>query len=200
MRHVVESLVGRVLVGIVEHLLDALHGERRVGRDLGGRGARAFEHAVLIGIHAVDQAGCQRAVGAEKPTGKRHLSRHALAHDGCYALQGAHVGDDGYLCFEYRELRVLGERGLFKLDYLTQQLTFFPSSAEPPASANGIAIDIDKQEPLRAELASFVRVARREETPRVGAGDAIAAMRVVEALVESAQRGEAVAISAADSA
>ena len=99
-----------------------------------------------------------------------------------------------------RELRVLGERGLFKLDYLTQQLTFYPSSAEPPATTNGIAIEVDKQEPLRAELASFVRVARREETPRVGAGDAIAAMRVVEALVESAQRGEALAVSAGDSA
>ncbi len=102
-----------------------------------------------------------------------------------------------------RELRVLGERGLFKLDYLTQQLTFYPVSAEaatPPTPSDGITIEVDRQEPLRAELASFVRVARGEEAPRVGPDDAIAAMRVVEALVESAQRGEALALSVGDSA
>ena len=102
-----------------------------------------------------------------------------------------------------RELRVLGERGLFKLDYLTQQLTFHPSSAEagtPPAPSNGLTIEVDRQEPLRAELGSFLRVARGEEAPRVGAGDAIAAMRVVEALMESAQRGEALALSVGDGA
>ncbi len=102
-----------------------------------------------------------------------------------------------------RELRVLGERGLFKLDYLTQQLTFHPTSGEAatlPAPGNGIAIEVDKQEPLSAELGSFLRVARGEEAPRVGADDAIAAMRVVEALVESAQRGEALALSVGDGA
>ena len=102
-----------------------------------------------------------------------------------------------------RELRVLGERGLFKLDYLTQQLTFYLTSAEagtPPAPSNGLTIEVDRQEPLRAELGSFLRVARGEEAPRVGAGDAIAAMRVVEALMESAQRGEALALPVGDGA
>ncbi len=102
-----------------------------------------------------------------------------------------------------RELRVLGERGLFKLDYLTQRLTFYPISAKaatPAAPSDGQTIDVDKREPLSAELGSFLRVARGEEAPRVGADDAIAAMRVVEALVESAQRGEALALSVGDSA
>ena len=47
-----------------------------------------------------------------------------------------------------RELRVLGERGLFKLDYLTQQLTFYLTSAEagtPPAPSNGLTIEVDRQ-------------------------------------------------------
>ena len=99
-----------------------------------------------------------------------------------------------------RELRVLGERGLFKLDYLTQQLTFTPTSADAGAPNSEVEIQVDTQEPLRVELDSFLRVARGEEAPRVGADDAIAAMRVVEALVESAQRGEALALSVGDSA
>ncbi len=99
-----------------------------------------------------------------------------------------------------RELRVLGERGLFKLDYLTQQLTFTPTSADAAAFDTEVEIQVDTEEPLRVELDSFLRVARGEEAPRVGADDAIAAMRVVEALVESAQRGEALALSVGDSA
>ena len=55
----------------------------------------------------------------------------------------------------------------------------------------------EEPEPLRAELAAFLRLARREEPPPVSADDAIAAMRVVEALVESARRGEAVRLIAA---
>jgi predicted dehydrogenase len=102
-----------------------------------------------------------------------------------------------------RELRVLGERGLFKLDYLTQQLTFYPTAADAgvsPVSDRGIKIDVNTQEPLRVELDAFLRVVRGEDAPRVGADDAIAAMRVVEALVESAQRGEALALPVGDSA
>jgi predicted dehydrogenase len=102
-----------------------------------------------------------------------------------------------------RELRVLGERGLFKLDYLTQQLTFYPTAVDAgvsPVSDRGIKIDVNTQEPLRVELDAFLRVVRGEDAPRVGADDAIAAMRVVEALVESAQRGEALALPVGDSA
>jgi predicted dehydrogenase len=50
-------------------------------------------------------------------------------------------------------------------------------------------------EPLREELAAFLRVARGEPPP-VTADDAIAAMRAVEALVESARTGESVRVTA----
>jgi predicted dehydrogenase len=50
----------------------------------------------------------------------------------------------------------------------------------------------DQGEPLHHELSAFLRVARGEEPPPVTADDAIAAMRVVEALIESARTGETV--------
>ncbi|MEX2158058.1 MAG: Gfo/Idh/MocA family oxidoreductase [Dehalococcoidia bacterium] len=54
----------------------------------------------------------------------------------------------------------------------------------------------DRGEPLRHELEAFLRVARREEGPTVTADDAVAAMRVVEALIESARSGETVRLTA----
>ena len=87
-------------------------------------------------------------------------------------------------------LRLAAEHGAYILD----------DDAELHDGAEVALIRAAYQEPLRAELGSFLRVACGEETPRVGAGDAIAAMRVVEALMESAQRGEALALPVGDGA
>ncbi len=99
-----------------------------------------------------------------------------------------------------RELTVLGERGLFVVDLLSQELRFYQSDmGEAPDDGEGrpeLAVFPDPgQAPLRAELAAFLRMARRLEPPPVSAADAIATMRVAEALVESARRGEAVRLT-----
>jgi len=96
-----------------------------------------------------------------------------------------------------RELRVLCERGEYRLDYITQALTFHDSSREPSedAPSTGTPIPVETEEPLRAELRAFLAVARGEAQPRVGAHDAIAAMRVVEALIESARSGRPQAVA-----
>ncbi|MCH8199010.1 MAG: Gfo/Idh/MocA family oxidoreductase [Chloroflexi bacterium] len=96
-----------------------------------------------------------------------------------------------------RTLAVVGENGMFVADYIRQELRFSDSGPDPDPSppkdaANVTAIDVERQEPLRVELAAFLRTARGLEPPLVGAADAIAAMRVAEALVESARLGSAV--------
>ncbi len=96
-----------------------------------------------------------------------------------------------------RELRVLGEHGVFTLDYISQELTFSPTSPEADVDAaeeNAALIAVERQEPLRAELESFLRVARRQEAPRVDATDAIETMHIVDALIESAKSGEPLAL------
>jgi UDP-N-acetylglucosamine 3-dehydrogenase len=97
-----------------------------------------------------------------------------------------------------RELRVLCERGEYRLDYITQALSFHESGPPGVVAANdaGTEIDVQIEEPLHAELASFLRTARREEPPVVSADDAIATMRVVEAIIESARVGEPLAVEA----
>ncbi len=98
-----------------------------------------------------------------------------------------------------RTLTVVGDNGMFVADYIRQELRFYDSAPDPDPSlskdaANATAITVKQREPLRVELAAFLRTARGLEPPLVGAADAIAAMRVAEALVESARRGDAVQV------
>jgi predicted dehydrogenase len=110
-----------------------------------------------------------------------------------------------------RELSVLGERGMFVVDYLARELTFYENDAAPreqPAGwparhLKGVsegavhALHVEKREPLRVELEAFVGAVREGTPPEVTADDGLAAIAVAEALVRSARSGSAVEIAAA---
>lgn len=101
-----------------------------------------------------------------------------------------------------RELTVLGEHGMFVVDYLHQELRFYDSGAsEPRAKPPAVETFPGAGEaPLREEFEAFLRMAKGLEPPAVDADDAIAAMRVAEALVESAERGQPVHLAAGSTA
>jgi predicted dehydrogenase len=103
-----------------------------------------------------------------------------------------------------RELSVLGERGMFVVDYLARELTFYENPSAPEARddpawaahhAKGVTegprvqIPVEKREPLRSELEAFIAAARGEAPVAVDADDGLAAMRAADALVASAERG-----------
>jgi UDP-N-acetylglucosamine 3-dehydrogenase len=112
-----------------------------------------------------------------------------------------------------RELSVLGEHGMFVVDYLSRDLTFYenddaPRGQDPDWAARhlkGVSegamhrIDIDKREPLRVELEAFVAAVRDGTPPAVSPDDGLAAMAAAEALVRSARSGESVALPLAAS-
>jgi predicted dehydrogenase len=107
-----------------------------------------------------------------------------------------------------RELSVLGERGMFVVDYLARELTFYENDDAPrgqPADwaahhLKGVSegrvhrIGVEKREPLRVELESFVRAVGDGTPPAVTPDDALAAMAAAEALVRAAQSGESVSL------
>jgi predicted dehydrogenase len=111
-----------------------------------------------------------------------------------------------------RELSVLGERGMFVVDYLARELTFFENAHA--GAPDGIASDwaahhlkgvsegpvhrirIEKREPLRVELESFVQAVRDGTPPLVTPGDGIAAMAAAEALVRASATGAHVTLPA----
>ena len=101
-----------------------------------------------------------------------------------------------------RSLTVLCEKGMFLVDYAAQTLAFYENFA---AAAREGAIasvtegpmtryPIANREPLRAELESF-RDAVRDKLPApVSAHDGMVALAVAEALVESSNTGQPVAV------
>jgi UDP-N-acetylglucosamine 3-dehydrogenase len=113
-----------------------------------------------------------------------------------------------------RELSVLGESGMFVVDYLARELTFFendhPHTGAAPDARIGAdwaahhlkgvsegpvhVIKIEKREPLRVELESFAEAVRSGTPPAVSPEDGIAAMAAAEALVRAASTGEHVTL------
>ncbi len=104
-----------------------------------------------------------------------------------------------------RQLSVLGERGMFAVDYITKDLWFYENARaqETPswpalAAVTGVTegqqvrIPVDKPEPLKVELEAFVASVRDGLPPAVPAADGLAAMAVAEALVEAGRTGQAV--------
>jgi UDP-N-acetylglucosamine 3-dehydrogenase len=104
-----------------------------------------------------------------------------------------------------RQLVVLGEEGMFELDYLTQGLTFTKLASEraprmiggyaPTFEGDTAVLPVENAEPLRSELQAFARVVREGSMPEVGAADGLWAVALVHALLESAEAGRPVELS-----
>jgi len=98
-----------------------------------------------------------------------------------------------------RELSVTGERGLFVVNYLTQELRFYENDAADSrwealgvltgvSEGNMTRLKVERREPLAAELAAFVAAVRAGGPPPVPGEDGLAALELAEALVEAGRR------------
>ena len=100
-----------------------------------------------------------------------------------------------------RELMITGERGTFHVNYLTQDLFFYEnnyvktdwdtiSNISGVSEGDMVRLRIDKSEPLKIELESFLRAASGDNVAHiVSAEDGIAALRIVHKLVEAGLEG-----------
>ena len=103
-----------------------------------------------------------------------------------------------------RQLTVLGEEGMFELDYLTQRLTFTRAGAGAPRLIGGYAptfsgdvaeLPVENAEPLAAELAAFLNVVRYGGRPVVDVEDGLWAVAIATALLAAAARGRPIELS-----
>ncbi|MFH1055754.1 MAG: Gfo/Idh/MocA family oxidoreductase [Candidatus Altiarchaeota archaeon] len=97
-----------------------------------------------------------------------------------------------------RELTVTGEKGMFQVKYITQELTFFENRQANGTDYNyqnilmGVTegdvthIRIEKKEPLKAELDSFVQSVRKNTPTTVTGLDGLKSLEVALAISESA--------------
>jgi predicted dehydrogenase len=127
--------------------------------------------------------------------------KHASHEDLLFGLLHFPSGTSGMLDVNWltpakrRQLIVIGEEGMFELDYLTQRLTFTKSDLANGSLISGYAptftgdvleIDVETHEPLQAQLDAFVRTIRFGERPHVDGEDGAWAVRIAEALLEAA--------------
>ncbi|TAH48441.1 MAG: Gfo/Idh/MocA family oxidoreductase [Chloroflexota bacterium] len=101
-----------------------------------------------------------------------------------------------------REISVIGARGMFVGNYLTQDLVFFENDAAPPdgnwqelvisgvTEGRAIHFKINKKEPLREELEAFLCAVRTGSAPPMRAEDALLALAVAHQMVQAAGSGE----------
>jgi UDP-N-acetylglucosamine 3-dehydrogenase len=102
-----------------------------------------------------------------------------------------------------RELSVAGERGMFVVDYLEQNLTFYENSEADPnfdplsvvsgvSEGNMVRFAIPRVEPLRAEIEAFAASVRDGAPVGVSLQDGLAAVVFAEIALSSARDGRAV--------
>lgn len=95
-----------------------------------------------------------------------------------------------------RELYVTGEKGMFVVDYLTQDLYLYENEyvdstwdrlgmLKGVGEGNMIKLRIQKREPLHIELESFVQTVAEGGEPRVSGRDGVRALGLAQALVKS---------------
>jgi predicted dehydrogenase len=106
-----------------------------------------------------------------------------------------------------RELYVTGERGMFRVDYLTQDLYYYENAtAQGPewdtlrvlrgvSEGQMIRYTIPKKEPLRAELEAFVAALQGEAPISVTGQDGLKALELAQALVQSGLQHAPIAMS-----
>ena len=143
-------------------------------------------------------------IAGERPTrvyAELAKRKHASHEDLLFGLLHFPSGATGMLDVNWltpakrRQLVVVGEEGMFELDYLTQRLTFTRSDLAHPELLGGYAptfagdvaeIPVETHEPLAAQLDAFVRAVRTGERPYVDGEDGAWAVVMATALLDAA--------------
>lgn len=106
-----------------------------------------------------------------------------------------------------RDVVVLGERGMFRVDDLTQDIYFYENAEvgqnvwSALQTLKGVSegsmtrFAIQRQEPLKAELQAFVSAIQAGDPVPVSGEDGLAALRLALALIESGRTHQVIEVS-----
>jgi predicted dehydrogenase len=140
---------------------------------------------------------------------------HATNEDLLFGLLHFPSGATGMLDVNWltpakrRQLIVVGEEGMFELDYLTQRLTFTRATDTtnprliggyaPTFEGEVVELPVASTEPLAGELDAFVSVVRDGGRPVVDAEDGLWAVAIAISLLDAAADGRTVDLSSLES-
>jgi predicted dehydrogenase len=133
-------------------------------------------------------------------TEKRISSAHEDLFTGLVRLSDSTIGTlsiNWLTPTKIRELYVTGERGMFKVDYLTQDLYFYENAIGSGPDWDTMRVlrgvnegrmvrnIVDKKEPLRSEQEAFIAAARGKSPVQVTGADGLRALELAQAVVTS---------------
>jgi UDP-N-acetylglucosamine 3-dehydrogenase len=163
---------------------------------------------VDLATHDVDMLSWVARERPERVYAETARRIHAEHEDLLFGLLHFPSGATGMLDVNWltpvkrRQLVVVGEEGMFELDYLTQRLTFaratdttnprLVAGYAPTFEGEVVELPVASAEPLAAEIEAFVRVARDGERPLIDGEDGLWAVAIAEALLASAAAHESV--------
>jgi predicted dehydrogenase len=171
--------------------------------------ARIRDVGVTIDL-ATHDADILSWVAGERPDRVYAERIHASHEDLLFGLLRFPSGATGMLDVNWltpakrRLLTVVGEEGMFELDYLTQRLTFTRANARGPDLIAGYAptfagdvaeLPVAIGEPLAAELDAFLTVVRDGGRPVVDVEDGLWAVAIATSLLDAAAAGHPIDLS-----
>jgi UDP-N-acetylglucosamine 3-dehydrogenase len=175
--------------------------------------ARIRDVGVTVDL-ATHDADILSWIAGERPSrvyGETAQRIHATNEDLLFGLLHFPSGATGMLDVNWltpakrRQLVVVGEEGMFELDYLTQRLTFTRATDTtnprliggyaPTFEGEVLELPVVSTEPLAGELDAFVTVVRNGGRPIVDAEDGLWAVAIATSLLASASEGRAVDMS-----
>jgi UDP-N-acetylglucosamine 3-dehydrogenase len=140
---------------------------------------------------------------------------HATNEDLLFGLLHFPSGATGMLDVNWltpakrRQLIVVGEEGMFELDYLTQRLTFTRATDTtnprliggyaPTFEGEVLELPVASTEPLAGEIEAFVSIIRNGGRPVVDAEDGLWAVAIATSLLDAAADGRTVDLSSLSS-
>jgi UDP-N-acetylglucosamine 3-dehydrogenase len=167
--------------------------------------ARIRDVGVTIDLATHDVDICswiagERPVGAHAETAQRiHATHEDLLFGLLHFPSGivAQLDVDWLTPAKRRQLTVIGEEGMFELDYLTQRLAFTRATDltnprliggyAPTFEGDVVELPVPTGEPLAIEHDAFLQVVREGGRPVVDAEDGLWAVAIATALVASAK-------------
>ncbi|MGC9521711.1 MAG: Gfo/Idh/MocA family oxidoreductase [Anaerolineae bacterium] len=185
-------------------------------RRVGPFPARIRDVGVVVDL-ATHDLDLMRFVTGEEPArvyAETEQQIHTSHEDLLLALLRFRSGITGMLEINWltpmkqREVLVLGERGMLRVDDLTQNLYFHENADANGMQWNALSVlkgvsegrmiryPLQRYEPLRAELEAFVEAVLQDKPTPVSGDDGLAALRLALAIVDSGRTHTAVEVDA----
>jgi UDP-N-acetylglucosamine 3-dehydrogenase len=176
--------------------------------------ARIRDVGVTVDL-ATHDADILSWIAGERPSrvyGETAQRIHATNEDLLFGLLQFPSGATGMLDVNWltpakrRQLVVVGEEGMFELDYLTQRLTFTRATDTtnprliggyaPTFEGEVLELPVASAEPLASELDAFLGIVRAGGRPVVDAEDGLWAVAIATSLLSAAAEGRSIDLTA----